>query len=84
MGAESLAQRGSTGSATRAEALAVFLAGVASAAVSRAGADGGDGLGVVDDLLADCPSVSLRVGGGGCDDQSLTAGHNSVLCCDVL
>ena len=50
---------------TRAEALTGFVAAVASSAallseVSRARADGDagpSGLGVVDDLLADCPSV---------------------------
>lgn len=39
-------------------AIAVTLAGT-----SRARADGADGLGVVDDLLADCPSVSFKVEG---------------------
>lgn len=54
------------GSATRTEALSLFFAGILSTAAvladkSRATAadtnTGTDGLGVVDDLLADCPSV---------------------------
>lgn len=52
------------GSISRAEALTVFFASVVStvavvADMSRAGATD-DGLGVVDDLLADCPSVRNR------------------------
>lgn len=59
-------RQGGTGTAavTRAEALTGLIASVLSTAavlsdVSRARAEGNaDGLGVVDDLLADCPSVS--------------------------